>query len=111
MNASVKIMLSYDYNHFEVCLSSTEEMTLKQVDEMRKQAQRLADKAVRQYQKAKDIAQLAEYVDINVLRKTCDDIRKKPESEWTPYDKANIKQLSDIDYWSTRQYDYEDGDF
>ena len=44
---SVKIMLSYDYCHFEIALASDEEMELKEINEMRKDAQRLADEAVR----------------------------------------------------------------
>ena len=44
MEASVKIMRSYDYNHFEICLSDDCE-DLKAVNELRKSAQRLADEA------------------------------------------------------------------
>ena len=49
----VKVMLSYDYNHFEVCLSVDENATLKEINERRKEAQRLCDEAVRQYKIAK----------------------------------------------------------
>lgn len=52
--ASVKVMLSYDYCHFEICLSSDNDMTLDQVDNLRKDAQRLADKSVSQYKKAQE---------------------------------------------------------
>lgn len=55
MNASVKIMLSYDYNHFEVALSEECE-DLKAANELRKSAQRLADEAVRQYKVAQEMA-------------------------------------------------------
>lgn len=30
--ANVKIMLSYDYYHFEVCLGSDEDLSLQQMD-------------------------------------------------------------------------------
>jgi hypothetical protein len=49
MQASVKVMRSYDYCHFEVCLSLDKEMTLGEINNMRKDAARLADEAVRQY--------------------------------------------------------------
>lgn len=55
MKASVKIMRSYDYNHFEVTLSSDEDMTLDEVNEMRKSAARLADQALLQYQLMKKV--------------------------------------------------------
>jgi hypothetical protein len=106
MKASVKIMRSYDYNHFEICLSSDEDMTLQQVDDMRKEAMRLTDKAVYQYQLAKDNIQYSKYN--NFLRK---DLEKKvkiikenfPKSEWTEEQKATVKALDDFEYW-----DYQD---
>ena len=54
MGASVKIMLSHDYCHFEVALSSDAAVTPVQVNVMRKKAQFLADEAVRQYKLAKE---------------------------------------------------------
>jgi len=56
MSTSVKIMLSYDYCHFEVCKSTDEELTNNQTNELRKDVQRLADEAVRQYKVAKNQA-------------------------------------------------------
>jgi hypothetical protein len=53
MEASVKIMLSYDYSHFEIALSSDNCDSADAVDELRKVAQRLADKAVKQYKTMK----------------------------------------------------------
>ena len=55
VKASVKIMRSYDYNHFECSLSSDEEMDLNDVDDMRKECARLVDKAVLQYKISKCI--------------------------------------------------------
>jgi hypothetical protein len=46
---SVKVMRSHDYCHFEVVLTSSEANTPQLVDELRKTAARLADKAVEQY--------------------------------------------------------------
>lgn len=111
--ASVKIMLSYDYNHFEVCLSSDEEKTLTEIDAMRKDAQRLADKAVRQYQMAKEIERKKANADIGLdeLRKTVRAIRENfPQSEWTEEQKAKVKLLDDKQYIMSSRYDYEDDD-
>lgn len=59
-NGYVRVMRSHDYNHFEVCLplpSGTESMkhdlAVMVVDDIRKDAARLVDKAVLQYQQMK----------------------------------------------------------
>jgi hypothetical protein len=41
--ASIKIMNSYDYSHFEVCLLSEKMVGIAEVNSMRKVAQRLVD--------------------------------------------------------------------
>jgi len=99
----VKIMLSYDYCHFEICLSSDEDKTLKEINEMRKQAQRLADEAVRQYivAKAKAYDELR-YGDPEEFYKEIVKISKIPEPERTPEQKAALK------VWEDYQYNYED---
>ena len=106
MKASVKIMRSYDYNHFEVSLSTDEEVTLEQVDNMRKEAARLVDKAVKQYRVAKDHSVKT----LNsVLQQQAQAIRENfPKSEWTEEQKAKVKQAEDNVYWANRNYDYED---
>ena len=103
---SVKIMLSYDYCHFEIVLSSDEEMTLEQIDEMRKDAQRLADKAVYQYKVAKANWKYSKYN--SEYRKELEQKVKiikenYPKSEWTEEQKAIVKSLEDFEY-----YDYQD---
>ena len=106
MRASVKIMRSYDYNHFEVCLSTDEEMTLAQVDDMRKEAARLVDKAVEQYKIAKNHS--VRTLD-SVLQREAQAIRENfPKSEWTEEQKAKVKRAEDNAYWANRLYDYED---
>ncbi len=57
-SASVKVMQSFNYNHFEASLviENEEGLDLTEVDEAIKYCQRLTDKAVGQYQKAKDMA-------------------------------------------------------
>lgn len=109
--ASVKIMLSYDYCHFEICLSTDEEVTLERVDNLRKEAQRLADKAVNQYQIAKRNLNYSPYNstyrkklerDVQIIKENY------PKSEWTEEQKAKVKALKDFRY-----YDYQDdwGDY
>lgn len=57
-NASVKVMLSYDYSHFEASMSleNDEGLSKEDIDLARKDCQRLADKAVGQYKTAKSMA-------------------------------------------------------
>lgn len=109
MNASVKIMLSYDYNHFEVSLSA-ENLDLNQVNELRKSAQRLADEAVRQYKVSKEKASRKEQLSYEKDRLTYEvkRINEKPESEWTAEEKAKVKALSDEEYFNRFNYNYED---
>lgn len=57
-HASVKVMRSHDYCHFEVSLGYDAPATLEQIDALRKEAARLADKAVEQYKIAKRAASL-----------------------------------------------------
>lgn len=106
MKASVKIMRSYDYNHFEVALSSDEELTIEQVDEMRKQAARLVDKAVKQYAVAKN--SFGRTVDGHLELKARTIKENYPKSEWTEEQKAIVKKHEDNKYWASREYDYED---
>ena len=104
-------MRSYDYCHFEICLGSDDNLTLAQVDDMRKDAQRLVDKAVDQYKLAKKY-----YESIEPLQYKQNELEKKvliikenyPASEWTPEHKATIKALKDIKYKLSNPYDYYD---
>ena len=104
--ASVKVMNSYDYGHFEMTLGTTEPVTMAEINEMRKDAQRLVDNAIRQYKQAKSEAngQLAWQKEQFYAK--ANEIRQKPVSEWTPEDKAHMKVLADRD-WDAR-YDYGD---
>ena len=117
MKASVKVMRSYDYCHFEVCIGwddlkfeDTAEFT-KAVDDLRKDAARLADKAVIQYKTAKKHYQEALYrgKQVKHYRKEVDEIQKIPEPEWTPRQKAQIKALADYEFMLSKLYDYQDG--
>jgi hypothetical protein len=109
-NASVKVMLSYDYCHFEVVLSG-EIDTLEAADNMRKDAQRLADKAVAQYKVAKKAANKLAATKAGLERLEFDvKVIKEnfPKSEWTPEHKAKIKALADAEFRAGLRYDYED---
>ena len=111
MSASVKIMRSYDYCHFEVCLGTEDNISLDDVDKMRKEAMRLVDKAVLQYQTAKRIRDFAvsNDWDYRQLQKRAQEIKaNSPESEWTPEQKAMVKDYENMTFRMNLAYDYED---
>jgi hypothetical protein len=103
---SVKVMLSYDYCHFEVALSSDQDMTLPEIDAMRKDAMRLADKAVRQYKTAKVYATAVAYKSPKYIQEEAAHIRDHVPrlADMTPEQRAICKMATDLDY----RYDYED---
>jgi hypothetical protein len=109
MKASVKIMLSYDYSHFEVALSSDQEMTAKDVNALRITAQRLADEAVRQYKKAKAAADDAAQRRM-ISEQELAYIERVTVSERTPEQVAKLKARDDEE-WSSQfdnDYDYDE---
>lgn len=122
MKASVKVMRSFDYCHFEICLGFDDDVTIhevrsdnhdgfsKAVDELRKEAAKLADKAVVQYKQAKEHYSNVLYrgKHIKHCRKEVEEIKKIPESERTPRQKAQIKALADYEFMLTKKYDYQD---
>jgi hypothetical protein len=109
---SVKVMRSHDYCHFEVCLSSSEANTPELVDELRKTAARLADKAVAQYATAKADAsnRLSRKYECESAARDAEQIEAKPEGDRTVNEMARLKAFKDKnwdDYISSR-YDYQD---
>ena len=109
MSTSVKVMRSYDYCHFEICLGTDENITLKEVDDLRKEAMRLVDKAVEQYKMAKKVREYRDNNYYKELEKHAQEIIDTiPESERTPEHKAILKELSDHLHRMRRPYDYED---
>lgn len=111
MKGSVKIMRSYDYNHFEIALASDEDMDVKQINELRKKAQMLADEAVRQYiiAKSKESLRLNLKIEKKQLEKEIELIKEiKPQSEYTAQERAKIKALEDKNYWKQHNYFYDD---
>jgi hypothetical protein len=113
MMASVKVMRSYDYCHFEISLAnelSPDRDPVEQTDLLRKAAARLADKAVEQYKVAKENLSAidSDRARLENLRYNVERIKEQPESEWTPEEKAMVKKLSDRNFNARRRYDYED---
>ena len=114
--ASVKVMLSYDYSHFEanMGLENEEGIELHEVDNARKMCQRLADKAVSQYKTAKLSASKrsdGEYKMKN-FEAQCKAIEAKQEGDRTINEIAMLKQYNDEDWQSQFEdkYDYDDDD-
>lgn len=115
-NASVKVMLSYDYSHFEASMSLENEggLLMSEIDEARKSCQRLADKAVNQYKKAKQMAANRSDGEFKMqnFESQCKKIMQKPEGERTINEVAMLKRHQDED-WQAQfdyRYDYEDDD-
>lgn len=113
-NASVKVMLSYDYSHFEssMTIENGNGLNVKDINEARKTCQRLSDEAVRQYKKAKEMA--AKRVNSVCIKGAfeaqCKLIKSKPEGERTINEVAMLKQYEDENWQSQFDYlyDYDD---
>ena len=115
--ATVKVMLSYDYCHFEISKTidseviidtespfgtNTMSITNEEIDNARKDCQRLADKAVGQYKTAKDLAskRLGNSYERMQLEKEVALIKQKKEEFITPEDKAKVKALEDYNHYN-----------
>ena len=110
MKASVKVMNSYDYCHFEVCLGSDEDLSLEAINELRKDAQRLVDKAISQYKIAKNLIPYQPHEHKKLQEKVQIIKENYPMSEWTPEQKATVKALDDFRFYDY-QDEWNDGDF
>ncbi len=110
MGASVKVMLSFNFCHFEISKTTDQDVDNTAIDNMRKDCMRLADKAVKQYQIAKTRAseQAARDFEKSELKNDVERILKIPESERNATQMAKVKALSDHEYWKRYDYDYED---
>ena len=110
-NASVKVMLSYDYSHFEASMSLENDngLTVKEIDAARKDCQRLADKAVAQYKTAK--AQAEQRNDGQYRMKNfeaeCIKIKAKDEHDRTLKEIAMLKQYENENWQAQFDYDYD----
>lgn len=113
-SASVKIMLSYDYSHFETSLAieNCNGLDAFDVDNARKECQRLCDKAVKQYQIAKNLAAKRSdgLYQMQNFETECKRIEAKPEQDRTLKEIAMLKQYKE-EKWQDQfqhRYDYED---
>jgi hypothetical protein len=108
MSASVKVMRSYDYCHFEVQLGIDEPVTLDQVNELRKQAAILVDEAVRQYRiaKAKEANRISQQYDREQSVKRIARLEAKPQEELTAEEAAVLRAFADGSFW--KQYEEDD---
>lgn len=89
----------------EVTLSTTQVETPEDVDALRKEVARLADKAVNQYKIAKASAARVERLEEKWRLKQA---QETPEGERTPTEKAIIKYHQDAAFAARFRYDYED---
>lgn len=110
-SASVKVMLSYDYSHFEasMALENDNGLSLKDVDEARKNCQRLADKAVSQYKKAKEHAAKRNdgQYQMKNFEAECLKIKGKDEHDRTMREIAMLKEYEDEKWRDKFQYEYD----
>lgn len=116
-SASVKVMQSYNYCHFEASMTLENEsgLTAHNIDAARKDCQRLTDKAVKQYQKAKEMAAKRNdgQYQMENFRSECERIKKKDEHDRTLKEIAMLNQYED-ENWQSQfdyDYDYEDDDY
>lgn len=110
-NASVKVMLSYDYSHFEASMSIENDngLELHEIDNARKMCQRLADKAVSQYKTAKSQAANrndGKYKMID-FEAACIKIKGKDEHDRTLKEIAMLKQYENENWQAQFDYDYD----
>lgn len=106
--ASVKVMRSYDYCHFEVSLASDQEQTLDEINSMRKEAAILVDEAVRQYRtaKVKESARWnSDWKKEDFLRKVRS-LKERSQTDWTPEDAAIMRSHEDSEFW--KQFEKDD---
>jgi hypothetical protein len=112
MGASVKVMLSFDYCHFEVSKSSDTDLTNDEIDTMRKDCMRLADKAIAQYKVAKDqqYVRSAREEEKKEMEREIARIGRKSENDRTVGELAKIKAFNDRnwDEYISAKYDYQD---
>ena len=112
MGASVKIMLSHDYCHFEVSKSTDQQVTDAEIDAMRKDVQRLAIRAVEQYKKFKEIEaeRINRKYEFERARIEAEKIEQLAEEDRTPRQQALLKAFKDRDWkeYLASRYDFED---
>jgi len=106
--ASVKVMRSYDYCHFEINLSSDGIQSLQDINELRISAAKLVDHAVDQYKEMKkhlDQLKNNQFERDNLRRQVTAIKENFPKSEWTPEQRAKIKHLTDMEHDDLWEYE------
>jgi hypothetical protein len=110
-SASVKVMLSYDYSHFEASMSleNDEGLHIQDIDNARKNCQRLADKAVGQYKTAKSQASKRSDGEFRMknFEAECKAIAAKSEHDRTLREIAMLKQYEDENWQAQFEYAYD----
>lgn len=109
-SATVKVMLSHNYNHFEasIALENESGVSVEDIDHARKDCNRLCDKAIKQY----NIAKSMELKRVNLasekraLEREVAEIKQRDQETWSVTDKAKVKALEDHN-WELR-WDYDD---
>lgn len=110
--ASVKVMRSYDYCHFEVNLGTDLDLSVVEVDDMRKVAATLVDEAVEDYKrmKAQETKRNSAGWDREQMKRRLQAIKEKPEGERTINEVAQLKASEDREFWDQFKdadgYDY-----
>lgn len=116
-SVSVKVMRSFDYCHFEIGMTVDSDengnpvnFTSEIIDELRKKAARLADKAVEQYKIAKTNLAKREGDATDRIHQEwrMRNIESLPETERTPEEQAALKAFKDTAWQNRRHYDYEE---
>lgn len=111
--ASVRVMRSYDYCHFEATLSTDQELSLDGINQMRKECALLVDEAVRQYKTAKEAEDRRKTREWQMDSATgrAKRLNETPKSEWTVDDAAFMRSYADKEFWASfheDDYIYED---
>jgi hypothetical protein len=111
-SATVKVMLSHNYNHFEasIALENENGVSVEDIDNARKDCNRLCDKAIKQYNVAKqmELKRANLRSEKSQLEREVSEIKSRDKSSWTVTEKAKVKALEDHD-WELR-WDYDDRD-
>ena len=113
MTSEVRVMRSYDYCHFEICLGVDDNATLDQVNERRKEAALLVDEAVRQYVVAKGKEEKRKRKEWETERyiDRVNHIKETPKSEWSVEDAAVVRAFEEGEFWKefdSESYIYEE---
>lgn len=123
-SATVRVMRSFDYSHFEVTLTGTPDVEgrvvsggekfihFEDIDALRKHAMRLVDKAVEQYKVAKSVFAKKASAECQLgaewLQEEAKKAEETPEEQRTPEQQAALKLHQDLMFRANRSYDYED---